>query len=152
MFMHFSCIHLFLSFLFLFSGCDVVFSLSLYRINYAWHPKRVNPLQARIHFKVPVLLLLIPFPLLTFSSMMRMPKRTSWRTFRNMAFIWGIMLFCQTSPTILSPLSFGLGVRNLYFRVPWGVPSCSYKSFTPIYTVSIPLYLGFPRHFKVHIL
>ena len=61
------------------------------------------------------------------------------------------MLSYQILPTLLSPPSFWLGARNLYLRVLWGVPSCLYKSFTLIYTVSIPLYLGLPLHFKVHV-
>ena len=155
MFMHFSCIRLFLSFLFLFFGCDccsLSLSLSHTLIDRTWHPKRVNPLRVRILFKVILLLLLISFPLLAFSSVMRRPERTSWRTFKNMVFIRSAMLFCQTFPTLLFLSSFGLGVGNLYLRVPWGVPLCLYRSFTPIYMVSIPLYLNLPRHFEVHVL
>ena len=134
-----SCIRLFFSFLFLLFGCDVL-SFSLSQIDCAWHLKRINSLRVEILFKVPFLLLLIPFPILTFGSMMRRPERTSWRTFRNVVFIRSAMLFCQTFPTLFSPLSFGLKARNLYLRVPWGVPSCLYRSFTTIYTISIPLY------------
>ena len=106
-------------FSFLFYSCFLVVMLfSLSRINYAWHPKRVNPLQARIHFKVSVLLLLIPFPLLTFGTMMRRPERTSWRPFKNVVFIQSVMLFCRTYLTLLSPLLFELWVGNLCLRVP----------------------------------
>ena len=55
---------------------------------------------------------------------MRRPGRTSWRTLRNMAFIRSAMLSYWIFLTLLSPLSFGLGARNLYVRDPWGVPSC----------------------------
>ena len=142
-------------FSFLFYSCFLVvivvlsfsLSLSLSLIDRTWHPKCINPLWAKILFKVPILLLLIPFPFLTFGSMMRRPKRTSWRNFRNMAFIQSAMLFRRTSLTLLSLPSFGLGAGNLYFIVPKGVPSCLYRSFTPIYTVSIPLYLDLPRNF-----
>ena len=152
MFMHFSCMRLFLSFLFFVICCDVLsLSLSLSWINCVWHPKHVSLLWLRTFLVPGLLLLLILFPLLTFCSMMRMPKRTSWRTFRNVAFIRSIMLFCQTSPKILSPPSLRLEARNLYLRVSWGVPSCLYRSFTPIYTVLIPLYLGLPRHFEVNV-
>ena len=154
MFMHFSCMRLFLSFLFFVICCDVLslsLSLSLSWINCVWHPKHVSLLWLRTFLVPGLLLLLILFPLLTFCSMMRMPKRTSWRTFRNVAFIRSIMLFCQTSPKILSPPSLRLEAGNLYLRVSWGVPSCLYRSFTPIYTVLIPLYLGLPRHFEVHV-
>ena len=95
------------------------FSLSLSQIDCAWHLKCVNPLRARILFKVPVLLLLlIPFPLLTFDFVMRRPERTSWRTLRNVAFIQSAMLFYQTFLTLLSPSLFGLRVGNLYMREP----------------------------------
>ena len=143
-FMHTS----FLSFLFLCFWlwlCSLSFSLSLSRIDYAWHPKHVSPLQLRI-LLVPGLLLLILSPLFTFVSVMRKPKRTSWRTFKNVAFIWSTMLFCQIFLTFLSPPSFRLGVGNLYMRDPWGIPSCLYMSFTPIYTVSISQYFGLPLH------
>ena len=66
-------------------------------------------------------------PLFTFGFMMGRPQRTSWKTSRNMAFIRSAMLFYQTLPTLLSLLSFKLGVENLYVRDPWGVPSCLYK-------------------------
>ena len=39
----------------------------------------------------------------------------------------------------------------IYVRFPLGVPSCSYRSFTPICTVSIPLYLSLPRYSEVHV-
>ena len=95
-----SCIFHAYVFSFLFYSCFLVvmFSFSLFfslsRINCAWHPKRINPFRAKILFKVPALLLLIPFPLLTFNSMMRIPERTSWRTFKNVAFIRSVILFC----------------------------------------------------------
>ena len=72
-------------------------SLSLSWIDYTWHLKHVKPPRAKILFKVLVLfLLLISFPLLTFGSVIRRLERTSWRTFRNVAFICSAMLFCQT--------------------------------------------------------
>ena len=59
------------------------------------HPKRVNPLQLRILFKVLGLLPLISSLPSTFGSMMRRPERTSWRTSRNVAFIQNAKLSCQ---------------------------------------------------------
>ena len=95
-------------------GCDFVsLSLSLSHIDYARHPK---PPRAKIIFKVLVLLLLIPFPLIMFGFVMRRPERTSKRTFRNVEFIQSAMLFFQTFLTLLSPPSFGLGAGNLYVR------------------------------------
>ena len=108
-----------------------------------------DSLLSKILFKVSILLLLILSPLFTFGSVMRRPERTSWRTFRNMAFIRNITSFCQILPTLLSSKSFGLRVGHLYLRDPWGVPSCIYSSFAPIYTVSKPLYLSLPRHSEV---
>jgi len=141
--MHFSYIRFF--FLFVVIYCDV-FSLSL--IDCTWHPKHVSPLQlgTLLVLGLLLLLLLILSPLFTLGSMMGRPKRTSWRTFRKVAFIQSAMLFCWTFLTLLSPSSFELGVGNLFVRDPWGVPSCLYRSFTPIHTVSIPLYLSLPRH------
>ena len=77
--------------------------------------------------------------------------RTSLRTFLNVAFIWSAMWFCRTFSTLLYPMSFTLGDGNLFVRYLWGVPSCSYKSFTPICTVSIPLYLNLLWYSEVHI-
>ena len=151
-----SCIfHAYIYFLFLSILCFcvvIVFSLSLYlsRIDCTMHPKRVNPLRLKI-LLVSSLLLLILSLLSTFDSMMRRLERTSWRTFRNVAFIRSAMLFRQAFPTLLSLSSFGLEARNLYLRVPWGIPSYLYRSFTPIYMVSILLYLDLPLHFEVHV-
>ena len=145
MFMHISCI-LILSFsLFL-----VVMSLSLSdRLRMA--PKRKSTLARNsLGFGSSSSDPLIP--LFMFGSVMGRPNRTSLKNFRNMAFIWNTMLFYQTFPTFLSLRSFGLRAKNLFMRDPWFVPSCLYRSFTPINMVSIPLYLGLPRHFEVHVL
>ena len=50
-----------------------------------------------------------------------------------------LMLLCRTFLTLFYLRSFGLGAGNLFVRDPWGVSSCLCRSFTPIYTVSIPL-------------
>ena len=50
--------------------------------------------------------------------MTRRPKRTSQRTFKNVAFIRSTMLFCRILSTLLSPLSFRLEVGNLFLRCP----------------------------------
>ena len=56
------------------------------------------------------------FPLtllhLLFDSMMRMPERTSRRTFVDKAFIWNATSFCQTFLTLTYPLSFTVGVGS----------------------------------------
>ena len=60
-------------------------SLSLSRIVCAWHSS-ANPFHLGTLF-VPGHLLLILL-LFTFGSVMRRPKRTSWRTSPNVVFIW----------------------------------------------------------------
>ena len=126
-----------------------VSSLSLSQIDYTWHLS-ANPL--RLETLLVLGLLLLIHPLFTFNSMMRRPSRTSLRTFKNVAFIWSAILFCWTFPTLLYRVSFELRDGNLFVRYPWGALSCLYRSFTPIYMVSIPLYLSLPRHSKVHVL
>ena len=143
----------FFSFFVLYCDCvlSLSLSLSLSWINSAWHP-RANLIRLGTLFVSGLLRLLIfPFPLFMFSSMMRRPIRTSLRTFLNVAFIWSAMWFCRTFSTLLYPMSFTLGDWNLFVRYLWGVPSCSYKSFTPICTISIPLYLNLLRYSEVHI-
>ena len=83
-----------LSFLSLYSFVTVFslsLSLSLSQIDCAWHPS-VNLILLETLF-VPGLLRLLtfPFPLFTFSFVMRRPIRTSLRTFLNVAFIWSAM-------------------------------------------------------------
>ena len=117
MFMHFSCIHT-LSFLFIFSVCDVSLflplSLSLSRIDFAWHLS-ANLLRLET-LLVPSLLLIFLHPLFMFGFMMGRPSRTSLRTFRNVAFIRNAMSFCRTFPTLFYPVSFELGDGNLFVR------------------------------------
>ena len=57
---------------------------------------------------------LLPLTLLhlLFGSMMRMPERTSRRTFVDKAFIWNATSFCQTFLTLTYPLSFTVGVGS----------------------------------------
>ena len=152
-FLHVTCsciFHVNVSFHFSISGCDVFLSFSLSRIDCTWHLS-ANPLQLETLLVLGLLLLILPFPLFMFGSMMGRPNRTSLRTFRNVAFIWSAILFCQTFLTLFTLQSFRLGTGNLFVRYPWGVPSCLYRSFTPIYMVSILLYLGLPWHFQVYV-
>ena len=119
-------------------------SFSLSWIDYAWHPRCVNILQARILFKVLVLfLLLILFPLFMFGSMTRRPVGTSWRTFRNMAFIRSVILFCWTFSTLLYLVSFGLGARILLWRNPWGVQLYLQEFYSNIHGIdtSVPCFV-----------
>ena len=123
-------------------------SLSLSRIDCVWQ-LRANLLPLGILLVLGFLLLIHPF--FMFSFVIGRPNRTSLRTLRNMAFIRSAMLFCRTFSTLLYSMSFILGDGNLFLRYPWDVLSCLYRSFTPIYTVLVPLYLSLPRHSKVHV-
>ena len=150
-FLHVTCsciFHAYLSFLFLFFW---LWCLSLSQIDCVWHLS-ANPLWLGTLLVLGLPLLILLFPLFMFGSVMGRPNRTSLKIFKNMAFIWNTMLFYQTFPTFLSLRSFGLRAKNLFMRDPWFVPSCLYRSFTPINIVSIPLYLGLPQHFEVHVL
>ena len=59
----------------------------------------------------PPLRLLI-LPLLLFGSVMRMPERTSQRTFLDEVFIRNAESFWQTSPTLTFSMSFTVKVRS----------------------------------------
>ena len=143
--------HTYLFFLFcFFLWCVSILSPSLSRIDCAWHLS-ANLLWLGTLLVWGLLPLILPFPLFMFGSVMGRPNRTSLRTFRNMVFLWSTMLFCRTFLTLLSLLSFKLGVGNLLVRDPYGVLSCLYRSSTPIYTISMPLYLSLPWHSEVHI-
>ena len=102
---------------FLSLSLSVLLSLSLSRIDCAWH-LNLNPLRLGTLLVPGLLLLILPFPLFTFGSVMGRPNRTSLRTFRNMAFIQSAMLFCRTIPTLLSLRSFKLRAGNLFIRYP----------------------------------
>ena len=54
--------------------------------------------------------------------------------------------------TLLYPVLLALGDELLFVRNPRGVLACSYRSFTPICTPSIPLYLSLLRYSVVHVL
>ena len=74
-------------------------------------------------------------------SMMKRLVRTSRRTSPNMVFIRNAMLSYWTSLIPLYPLSFTVRDGSLFARSRWFVLLWSYKSFTPICTDSIILYL-----------
>ena len=52
---------------------------------------------------------------------------------------------------LLYPLSFTVGVGNIYVRYPWVVPSWSYRSFTLIFTILIIMCLGLLLLFEVQV-
>ena len=89
---------------FLFPLCTLLWLcfLSLSWIDCVWHPNanllRSGTLFVLGHF----LLLILPFLLFIFGSIMKRPISTSLRTSLNVAFIWSVMWFCQTFPTLFS--------------------------------------------------
>ena len=158
-FLHVTCsyiFHAYVPFLFLLSimCCNVFWfffpSLSLSRIDCAWHANSTNLLRLRTLFVVLGFLLLI-FPLFTFGSVMKKPERTFHKTSNDAAFIRNAKSFCRTFPTLLSLPSFGLGVGLLSMWVLWDVLLWLYRSFTPIYIVSIPLCHCLLCSFEVHV-
>ena len=117
----FSCIHTFLFLLFdikiawYFSNClslSLPLSVFLMLVS-SWH-LNVSLLRPKTVFVLGLLLLLLhltPLPLMS-SSMMKRPNRTSWRTFRDTAFIRNAKSFCQTFYTLTYPLLSTVGVGN----------------------------------------
>ena len=65
-----------------------------------------------------------------FSSVMRMPKRPSRRTFLDETFILNAMSSWRTSPTLTYPLSFIVGVGSYCVMSRSHVHPCWSKSFT----------------------
>ena len=123
-------------------------SLSLSLIVYTWH-RSINLLHLGTLFVLGHLPLILLF--FMFGSLMRRLDRTSRRTSPIVAFIRNVAWFYWTFPILIYPLSFIVRDGNLYVRYLWVVPPWSYRSSTPICTVSIPLYLGLLRKFKVHV-
>ena len=117
----------------------------------SWH-LNVNPFCPETLFvsrHLLLLLLLTPLPL-TYSSVMRRPNWTSWKTFHDMAFIRNTKSFCQISLTLTYPLSSTIGVRSHFVvsqsrALPW-----SYRNSTPICTNSITLYPSLSLAFRVY--
>ena len=136
-----------------FSNClSLSPSLSLFLTLVAsWH-LNVNPFRPETLFilrHLLLLLLLTPLPL-TYSSVMRRPNWTSWKTFHDMAFIRNTKSFCQISLTLTYPLSSTVGVGSHFVvsrscALPW-----SYRNSTPICTDSITLYPSLSLAFRVY--
>ena len=99
-----------------------------------------------------IVVLLLLFLLIQFGSVMRRHEMTSLRTFLTGWFIWNARSFCLTSQTFLYLVHLALGDGFLYVRNPLGVLMCSYRSFTPTCTLSIPLYLSLLWYSMVHVL
>ena len=121
-----------------FSECFFLPPYSLVYVSVSWHLS-VNLLYPRTLFISRHLLLLL-----------RMPKRTSWRTFLDEAFILNAESLCQTSPTLTYPLSFTIWVGSHCVTSRSHVHPCWSKSFTPTCMDSIIQYLSLLLVFEVH--
>ena len=84
-------------------------------------------------------------------SVMRRPNQTSWRTFHDATFIRNAKSFCQTSLTLIYPLSSTEGVRSHFIASQSRALLWSYKSSTPICMDLITLYLSFLLTFRVYV-
>ena len=126
-----------------------VFLLCLYLswlVSLSWNLRNLFHLKTRF-----VVVLLLLFLLIQFGSVMRRHEMTSLRTFLTRWFIWNARSFCLTSQTFLYLVHLALGDGFLYVRNPLGVLMCSYRSFTPTCTLSIPLYLSLLWYSMVHV-
>ena len=148
----FSCISHFFSFLVPCLLLWLCFSL-LYLsrlVFFSWHLKSLFHLKTQF-VVVLLLLLLLLFLLSLFDSMIRRHEMTSLRTFLTRRFIQNAKSFCLISQTLLHLVHLALKDGLLYVRNPRGVPTCSYKSFTPTCTPSILLYLGLLQYSVVYV-
>ena len=92
------------------------FSLSLpFTLVVLWHLSISLLCPGTLFVPRHFLLLLLLTPLLfTSDFIMRRPKRTSWRTFHDVAFIRNTKSFCQIFLTLTYPLSSTVGVGSHY--------------------------------------
>ena len=125
-------------------------SLSLSRLVTLWHPNK-NPLRPRTLFVLGHLLLLTPL-LLTYNFVMIKPVRTFQRTFLDGAFIRNAKSSYRIFPILTFPLSSIVGVGSHCVTSRSRALSWSSRSFTPIFTDSILLYLIFSLAFEVRVL
>ena len=88
------------------------FPLSLlFTLVHQWH-QNVSPLRPKTLCILGPTLHLLILPLLLFSSVMKMPKRTSRRTFLDEVFIRNAESFWQISPTLTYSMSFTVRVGS----------------------------------------
>ena len=121
--------------------------LSFFRLVASWYLNK-NPLHPSTLFILGHLFLLT-LHLLMYSSVMIKPERNFRRTFVDEAFIWNAKSSYHIFLILTYLLSFTVGVGGHYVTswslvLPW-----SYKSFTPICTRSILLYLISSLAFEV---
>ena len=146
--MHCTCIFFFFPMPYLWLWfCVFLLCLCLsWLVSLSWNLRNLFHLKTRF-----VVVLLLLFLLIQFGSVMRRHEMTSLRTFLTRWFIWNARSFCLTSQTFLYLVHLALGDGFLYVRNPLGVLMCSYRSFTPTCTLSIPLYLSLLWYSMVHV-
>ena len=99
-----------------------------------------------------VLLLLLFLLLFEIGFVIQNPKRILMRTSITRQFIQNTKLSCLISQTHLYSVYLALEVRNHSVRNLSNVQACLYKSSTPTYMRSIPLFLSLLRYSKEHVL
>ena len=117
-----------------------------------WH-LNVSPLHLGTFFilgHLLRLLLLTPLPL-TSNSVMKMPNRTSWRTFHDKAFIRNSKSFCQIFLTLTYPLSSTIRVESHFVASQSRALLWSYRSSTSICTNLIILHPSLSLAFRVYV-
>ena len=116
--MHFHAYVPYIQYIFVYLNCLLLFWLSLsspslslsFTLMRQWH-RNVNLPRPETLF-VPGHRLLLILPLLLFGSVMRMPERTSRKTFLDEVFIRNAESFWWTSPTLTYLMSFTVGVGS----------------------------------------
>ena len=143
-------IFLYIDCIWCFSACFSLPLSLLFTLVATWH-LNVNLLRPGTLFVSghPLLLTLLPLPS---SSMMRRPIWTSLRTFLDEAFIQNAKSFCRTSPILIYPLSFTVGVRSHCVMSRSLVHPCLSRSSTPTCMDLIIQYLSLLLAFEVRAL
>ena len=139
----------FLSFFIIPSACSGVF-LFFSLIFLLYHPRNLS-LQGTWYL-VMVLLLLFLLLLLEIGSVIRNSKRILRRTFVTRWFTRNATSFCLIFQTLLYLMHLALGVRNLCMRNLLDVLAFLYRSSTPTYMLSIPLFPSLLWYSEEHVL
>ena len=138
---------LFFSFL-LYWACVLVCFCLFSIVFLLWHPKSLFLLRIWSHV---VVFLLFLFPL-EIGFAIQNPKRILRKTFVTGRFIRNARLFYLIFQTHHYPMHLVLEVGSLSTRNPLDVPACLYKSSSPTYTLSIPLFLSLLWYSEEHVL
>ena len=127
----------FLSFFIFLSICSSCVFFLLFLSFLLWHLRNSFPLRTQYLITFLLLLLLLLFEI---GFVIQNSKRVLRRTSAIKRFIWNAMSFCLIFETLLYPVRLALGVGNLCMRNPLDVLPFLYRSLTPTYTLSIPLF------------